>query len=281
MENIGLVLEGGGMRGLYTAGILDFFMEKNIYFPYVIGVSMGACNATSYLSRQIGRNKVITVNYINNPKYLSYKNLFKYKSILGLDFIYNEIPNSLEPFDFQTFFNSNEELKIVATDCNTGKPVYFSHKNSEDILTIVRASSSLPFISPIVNYKGMCLLDGGISDSIPIKKSIKDGNNKNVIILTRHKGYRKEPFKNKRLLKAVYYKYAGLINAMENRYKMYNDTLDYIDKLEKEGKVLVIRPEIHIKVSRIEKNTDKLENLYNMGYLQGKTYYKKVKEWIK
>ncbi|KAJ51835.1 putative patatin/cPLA2 family phospholipase [Clostridium tetanomorphum] len=280
MENIGLVLEGGGMRGLYTAGILDFFMEKGLYLPYVIGVSMGACNAASYLSRQIGRNKAITINYVKDPRYISYRNFFKCKSIFGIDFIYNEIPYKLEPFDFQSFSKCKEKFVIVATDCNTGKAVYFNKEEHEEILTIIRASSSLPFISPIVKYKNMCLLDGGIADSIPIRKSIEDGNKKNIIILTRQKEYRKEPFKAKRLLRRIYSRYDGLINAIENRYNGYNNTLDYIDKLEKENKAIVIRPKENLKISRIERNTEKLEALYKVGYEDGKRYYDKVINWI-
>ena len=279
MEKVGLVLEGGGMRGVYTAGILDFFMEKNLYFPYVIGVSMGACNAASYISRQIGRNKAVTINYVNDPRYIGYRNFLKCKSIFGIDFIYNEIPYKLEPFDFDTFSNSKEKLIIVATDCHTGKPIYFNKDEHKDILTIIRASSSLPFISPIVKYKDMCLLDGGISDSIPINKSIKDGNNKNVIILTRPKGYRKEPFKGKKLLKKVYSGYDGLINSIENRYRMYNATVDYIEKLEREKKAIVIRPKENLKVGRLEKNKEKLEKLYRFGYRDAKKYYDEVIKW--
>lgn len=280
MEKVGLVLEGGGMRGLYTAGILDYFMEKNLYFPYVIGVSMGACNAASYLSKQIGRNRNVTINYINDPRYIGYRNFLKCKSLFGIDFMYNEIPYKLEPFDFDTFFNSKEKFIIVATDCHTGKPIYFDKDEHKDILTIIRASSSLPFISPIVKYKDMCLLDGGIADSIPINKSIKDGNNKNVIILTRPKGYRKDPFKGKKLLKKVYSGYDGLINSIENRYRMYNSTLDYIEKLEREKKVIVIRPKENLKVGRIERNKNKLEELYKVGYNDAKKYYDEVIKWV-
>mgnify|MGYP000940651487 FL=1 len=240
---------------------------------------MGACNAASYISRQIGRNKAVTINYVNDPRYIGYRNFLKCKSIFGIDFIYNEIPYKLEPFDFDTFSNSKEKLIIVATDCHTGKPIYFNKDEHKDILTIIRASSSLPFISPIVKYKDMCLLDGGISDSIPINKSIKDGNNKNVIILTRPKGYRKEPFKGKKLLKKVYSGYDGLINSIENRYRMYNATLDYIEKLEREKKAIVIRPKENLKVGRLEKNKEKLEKLYRFGYRDAKKYYDEVIKW--
>ncbi|WP_446897749.1 patatin-like phospholipase family protein [Clostridium sp. LBM24168] len=281
MENIGLVLEGGGMRGLYTAGVLDFFMEKNLYFPYVIGVSMGACNAASYISRQKGRNKRININYIDDPRYLSIKNWISRKGIFGSDFIFNEIPNKLELFNTETFNNSSERFVIGATDCDNGKPVYFEKdKCKDDILDIIKASSSLPFMAPIVKYKGINLLDGGISDPIPVKKSIKDGNNRNVIILTRNKGYVKKPFKLKILAKKVYSSHKGLIDSMMNRYKKYNDTIRYIEKLESEGKAFVIRPSKVMKVKRIEKNKRKLTELYEQGYKEAKKYYDHLNNWL-
>lgn len=280
MDKVGLILEGGGMRGLYTAGILDYFMEKDFYAPYVIGVSMGACNATSYVSKQKGRNKAVTIDYVNDPRYLGIKNIFKCKSLLGIDFIYDEIPNTLEPFDFKTFYDSRQKFIIVATDCKTGKAVYFDKDKNEDILVTIRASSSLPFISPIVKYKDMELLDGGIADSIPIEESIRYGNIKNIIILTRPKGYRKDPLGRKRLLKRFYSGYDNLITAIEDRSKIYNRTLDYIEKLEKENKVFVLRPANDIKVRRIEKNTDKLEKLYQIGYEDARKQYEKMIDWI-
>lgn len=278
MDKVGLILEGGGMRGLYTAGILDYFIEKNFYAPYVIGVSMGACNATSYVSKQRNRNKAVTIDYINDSRYLGFKNIFKCKSLLGIDFIYNELPNKLERFDFKTFYESNQRLIVVATDCKTGKAVYFD--KDQDILTTVKASSSLPFISPIVKYNGMELLDGGIADSIPIEKSIKDGNIKNIVILTRPKGYRKEPFKRRRLLKRFYSSHTNLIKAIEERYRLYNMTLDYIEKLEKENKIFIIRPENKINVKRIEKNKEKLEKLYQIGYEDAEKQFDKMMNWI-
>ncbi|WP_282804435.1 patatin-like phospholipase family protein [Clostridium tetani] len=280
MDKVGLILEGGGMRGLYTAGILDCFMEKEFYAPYVIGVSMGACNATSYISKQKDRNRAVVVNYVNDPRYIGIKNIFRCKSLLGIDLIYDEIPNTLEPFDYKTFYASKQKFIIVATDCKTGKPIYFNKDKDEDILTTVRASSSLPFISPIVRYNDMELLDGGIADSIPIGKSIKDGNIKNIIILTRPKGYRKDPFRRKRLLKRFYSGYNNLIKAVEDRYRIYNRTLDYIEKLEEENKVFILRPTNKIKVRRIEKNTEKLESLYKMGFEDAEKQYDKMIDWV-
>ncbi len=281
MEKVGLVLEGGGMRGVYTSGILDFFMDKKLYFPYVIGVSMGACNAASYISKQRGRNKVININYVNDRRYLSYRSLIRKKGLFGMDFIFEEIPNNLEIFDFNTFASAKEKFVIGATDCNSGKPVYFEKNQCNDnVLQVIRASSSLPLLNHIVNYRDFELLDGGISDPIPIKKSIKDGNSKNVIILTRNRGYVKKPFKLKLLLKIMYPKYAGLINALINRYKIYNETIEYIEKLEKEEKVFVIRPSEMLQVSRIERDKNKLTYLYDQGYKEANKSYDKLQKWI-
>jgi Predicted esterase of the alpha-beta hydrolase superfamily len=281
MEDIGLVLEGGGMRGLYTSGVLDFFMEKNLYFPYVIGVSMGACNGASYISRQKGRNKRININYINDPRYLSYRNLIRKKGLFAVDFAYDEIPNRLEIFDTKTFNEAKEKFIIGTMDCDNGEPVYFEKTDCCDsILDIIRASSSLPFLAPIVKHKGLNLLDGGVIDPVPIKKSIKDGNNKNVIILTRNKGYEKKPFKMKFLAKTIYPKYKGLIEAMVNRYRIYNETIKYIEELESEGKVFVIRPNRVLEVKRIEKDKKKLLNLYSQGYEEANQCYDKLNKWI-
>ncbi len=281
MENLGLVLEGGGMRGVYTSGVLDFFMDKKLYFPYVIGVSMGACNAASYVSKQRGRNKKININYVNDKRYLSYRSLLRKKELFGMDFIFEELPKSLEIFDFKTFHKAKEKFIIGVTDCKSGKPMYFEKKQcSDDVLKIIRASSSLPIISSIVEYEDFCLLDGGISDPIPIKKSIEDGNKKNVIILTRNKGYIKKPFKLKFLSKIMYPQYKGLINALINRYKIYNETINYIDKLEKQGKVFVIRPDETLEVNRVERDKNKLINLYDQGYEEAKKCYCKLEKWM-
>lgn len=281
MGKVGLVLEGGGMRGLYTAGVLDFFMEKNLYFPYVIGVSMGACNAASYISRQKGRNKRINIDYIDDPRYLSIKNWISRKGIFGSDFIFDEIPNKLELFNMEAFKNSREKFVIGTTDCDNGKPVYFEKDECmDDVLDIIKASSSLPFMSPIVKYNGINLLDGGISDPIPVKKSIEDGNNKNVVILTRNEGYVKKPLKFKFLVRKVYASHKGLIDSMINRYKKYNDTIKYIEKLERLGKAFVIRPLKAMKVKRIEKDRKKLVELYEQGYKEAENYYEDLDKWL-
>ncbi|MCR3761243.1 patatin-like phospholipase family protein [Clostridium felsineum] len=273
MNNIGLILEGGGMRGVYTAGVLDYFMDKNLYFPYVSGVSMGACNAASYISKQRGRTKSVTVDLANDSRYISVKNFIKYKSIFGMDFIFDEVPNKLVPFDFNTFSTSSQKLVIGATDCFTGKEVYFTNSSSNEILNIIRASSSLPFISNPVKINNYILMDGGIADPIPVKKSISDGNTKNVLILTREPKYIKKPFNHNWILSKKYSNFKGLCSSILNRHRLYNETLDYINDLEKQGKVFIIRPSLPPNVKRIEKNKSRLNNLYLQGYKDAEKNY--------
>src|SRR5690625_4380963 len=190
MVGAGLILEGGGMRGLYTAGVLEYFMEQDLYFPYKIGVSAGACMVASYLYRQKERNKKVILGYIEDKRYISFSNFIKKREVFGMDFIFDEIPNQLVPFDMDTYRKNSEELVIVTTDCETGQPVYFDKTNQgDDLVLLLRASSSLPFVASSVEYKGRHLLDGGIVDPIPIKKAQQDGFEKNVIILTKPEGY--------------------------------------------------------------------------------------------
>ncbi|MGM0369570.1 MAG: patatin-like phospholipase family protein [Bacillota bacterium] len=283
MEQVGLVLEGGGMRGLYTAGVLDFLIEKDLYFPYVIGVSAGACHASSYLSKQFGRNKTVNIDYVNDKRYLSYKNLLTGQGLFGMDFIFEEIPKQLEPFDFDTFFSQPGKYVVGTTDCQTGQALYFDRsdcENKDDMLQIVRASSSLPFISPIVEFKDYQLLDGGVVDPIPIEKSLADGNQKNVVILTRSPGYRKDKFKFEWLAKLVYRDHPAIVDALLERHRVYNQTLELIKELEAAGDVFLIQPDNSLDVNRIERDQDKLTNLYHQGYQRMKDEYTDLKKWL-
>ncbi|OUB23755.1 patatin family protein [Bacillus thuringiensis serovar yunnanensis] len=267
LENTGLVLEGGGMRGVYTGGILEYFMEQDLYFPYVIGVSAGACHAVSYLSRQRNRNRKVTIDYASHPKYLSYKNLWKKRQLFDMDFIFHEIPEKHVPFDFDTYFNSQERFLVGTTDCETGKPVYFEKEGTnEDAMNLLQATSSLPFIAPVVNYHGKKLLDGAISDPIPVRKAQADGYQKSVVILTRNHGYAEKKSKFSWIAARVYKKYPHLVNTMLTHYEIYNKTLQYIEKEEQAGNIYVIRPEVPLQVGIIEKDCKKLQILYEQGY---------------
>lgn len=280
MVNSGLVLEGGGMRGLYTAGVLEYFMTQDLYFPYVIGVSAGACMAASYLSRQPGRNKAVNIDLVEDKRYLSFRNFIKKRELFGMDFLFDVIPNKLVPYDLDTYKNSPEQLVIGTTDCETGEAAYFGKdKHGDHLLTLLRASSSLPFIAPSVSYDNRILLDGGIIDPIPLKKAQTDGFQKNVIILTKPAGYYKLPSKTSGLFK--YKKHPKINQLLANRHQLYNDQLIHIKEEEEKGNVFVIRPSISMPVGRVEKNRTKLQNLYELGWQDAKKQMVKLEQYLK
>lgn len=279
--NIGLVLEGGGMKGLYTAGVLEFLMEKNIYFPYNIGVSAGACMAASYLSRQKGRNKKVNIDLVNDYRYISYRNFIKNRELFGMDFLFDEIPKNIVPYDFDAFLSGSEQFIVGTTDCMTGKPVYFNKdKYKDNMLTVIRASSSLPLISKTVHYDEKQLLDGGISDPIPVKKAQLDGYMKNVIIMTKPTNFKRKPSRFSSVMKMLYKKYPNIVNVLEHRHIIYNETLAHIEIEKNKGNAFVIQPSIDLSVSRIERNQVKLNQLYELGYHDMKQQFEKLKEFI-
>ncbi len=280
MIEAGLVVEGGGMRGVYTAGVLDYFMEKNLYFDDCYGVSAGACHISSYVSKQIGRSIKVTLDYINDKRYCSINSLIKTGDMFGVEMLYDIIPNKLELYDYDTFNKFKGNFYSVVTNCKTGKAEYIKIKDMKKDIIAVRASSSLPLLSRIVEINGKEYLDGGITDSIPIKKSIKDGHKKNVVILTRDKTYRKSKPKFLSFFKLKYKKYPNLVKAIENRYKMYNETLDFIEEEKAKNKVFIIQPKLPVKISRIEKDKDKLKELYDQGYEDAKELYEDLMKFL-
>ena len=280
MIEAGLVVEGGGMRGVYTAGVLDYFMEKNLYFDDCYGVSAGACHISSYVSKQIGRSIKVTLDYINDKRYCSVNSLIKTGDMFGVEMLYDLIPNKLELYDYDTFNKFKGNFYSVVTNCKTGKAEYIKIKDMKKDIIAVRASSSLPLLSRIVEINGKEYLDGGITDSIPIKKSIKDGHKKNVVILTRDKTYRKSKPKFLSFFKLKYKKYPNLVKAIENRYKMYNETLDFLEEEKAKNKVFIIQPKLPVKISRIEKDKDKLKELYDQGYEDAKEIYEDLMKFL-
>lgn len=280
ISSIGLVLEGGGMRGVYTAGVLEYFSEQNLYFPYTVGVSAGACMAASYLSRQRGRNRTVNVEWVSDPRYISWSNFWRRRELFGMDFIFDEIPNVHVPFDYDAFFASKEEFVIGTTDCHTGQPVYY--KKSEigrDVLQVLRASSSLPFIAPIVPYGGRELLDGGISDPIPLRQAESDGYKRNVLILTRNADYRKSRNRFSWIVRKAYGRYPAFVDTMMRRHDIYNGTLRYIEEQERSGNAFVIRPTRPIDVGRMERKPEKLDALYMQGYEDAKASMAALRNW--
>ena len=282
MEKVGLVLEGGGMRGTYTAGVLDFFYDNGIEIPYVVGTSAGACVATSYLSKQRDRNYKVLVEYGSHPEYISYKRLIKKRQLFGMDFIFDTLPNKLVPFDFDAFQKNNSKLVIGTTDIVSGEAVFYdAFESKEELLKVVRASSSLPFVASSISYDERELMDGGISTPIPIEQSIEAGNKKHVIILTRNRGYLKKEMKFKRVLRKKYKQYPGLIEALEKRHGRYNKTLAKINEMEENKEAFVIRPEKPLKVGRIEKNQQRLHDLYMQGYHEAESIMEQLQDFLK
>ena len=271
----GLVLEGGGMRGAFTSGVLDAFMKHNLTFPYVVAVSAGACNGMSYVSHQPRRARISNIDYLERYKYIGIRHLVTQGCIFDRDLLYDKFPNQYLPFDFDTFFNSEMEFEMVTTNCRTGLPMYLSERHDRQrALDIVRASSSLPYVSKIVDVDGEPMLDGGIVDSIPVERAIAKGFPRNVLVLTRNKGYRSTG-RDHKTPRFVYRNYPRLRVALSHRIEAYNAQLDTIDRMEAEGRVLCIRPERPMEVGRIEKDTAKLERLYEEGFMLGERFCSK------
>lgn len=281
MVRAGMVLEGGATRGVFTAGVLDFLMKKDLYFKYVVGVSAGACNAVDYVSKQIGRTRQCMIIEDKENSYVDLKKVIKTGSIFDMDMIFDKFPNEIFPFDYQTCFSSKMQWEVVATNCVTGKAEYLTE--SEDpvrLMQICRASSSLPLLSPIVTVDGVPYLDGGLSDSVPISHALRTGCKKCVVILTRRKGYRKEGnSKLNKLYIAAFRQYPNLVNSMIHRPEIYNKEMDLIDRLEAEGKIFVIRPSVP-EVSRTEQNVEILSEFYQHGYDTMKKQYVDMLEYL-
>lgn len=282
MYEAGLVLEGGGMRGLYTAGVLDFFIDKGIYFRNCYGVSAGATQCCSYLSKQKGRAYRIFTKYMKDKRYASLSNLIKEGNYFGKDFSLKMIPDELEPFDHDTFVNCGSNFYAVASNCKTGEPEYLKVEDTrkETDMDKIWASCSLPLLSKNVHIEGEEYLDGGVADSIPVVKALRDGNKKVVLILTRDSSYRKKPNKLMPIIKLKYKEYPKLIELMEKRHRIYNKTIKRIEKFEKEGRIFVIRPKNVVEIGRLEKDTSKMKALYNTGYKEARECFDKLMEYL-
>jgi predicted patatin/cPLA2 family phospholipase len=276
----GLVVEGGGMRGVYSSGVLDFFIEKDLFFENNYGVSAGACHLCSYLAKQYKRAFRVNVDYLNDKRYCSVHSLLKTGNLFGAEMLYDIIPNELDLFDYDTYNKNESNFYVVITDINTGKPEYVKIGDLKKDIIYVRASSSLPLLAQNVKINDKEYLDGGISDSIPIKKSIADGNKKNVVILTRDSTYRKGKNSLMPIIKLKYKKYPNFVKSMADRYIVYNEILDFIKELEDNGDVFVIRPKKPVNIGRTEKNREKLEALYNDGYNDAKDCYEELLKYL-
>lgn len=279
MIKTGLVLEGGGMRGIYTAGVLDVFMEHGLCFDGVIGVSAGAIHGCSFLSGQKGRSIRYYKKYCSDWRFMSMKSWILTGDVVGEKFCYHDIPETLDPYDHKAFLENKTPFYAVCTDVETGKPEYILMRDMNKQIDSLRASASLPYFSKTVSIDGRKFLDGGCSDSIPVEAFIKMGFERNVVVQTQAKGYRKKP-QAKALAKLFYRKYPNFAETLENRHVMYNATLDRIDELEKEGKIFVIRPDSSPEIGRLEKDPEKIEKVYNMGRRNAEEAIENLKKWL-
>lgn len=266
MEKVQLILEGGGMRGAYTAGVLDYFIDHHIVFEHVIGVSAGAANATAYLSKEKGRSLYILQKYAHDKRYLSYRGLLRRGSIFGMNFIFNEIPNKWVPYDYEAAKKSRITLEVVMTNVKTGQAEYHTIQDLKSEMQYLIASSSLPLVARMVKIKDNLYLDGGLADALPLEHSIESGFSYQVFVLTRPRGYEKRRTKLMRITNIKYKKYPALLDTIYNRATKYNETLKKIFDLEKQGKAIVILPSKEITMNRIEKDKEKLQELYLLGY---------------
>lgn len=265
-QNTALVLEGGGMRGVFTCGVLDYLMDHHIEFPYTVGVSAGACNGLSYMSHQRGRGKFSNIDLLAKYNYIGIRPLLKRRGLIDQQLLFHRFPDRILPYNYKAYAENPNRFEMVTTDCRTGKACYWEEKHDEKrIIDIVKASSSLPYACPIIYVDGRPMLDGGIVDSIPLLRAVEQGYDKLVVVLTRNKGYRKS-VKEVMVPRFIYKEYPRLRVALRNRNKIYNEQLELVERLEDEGKIVVIRPEEPIVVGRMETNVRKLTDLYKQGY---------------
>ena len=265
-DNTALILEGGGLRGVFTCGVLDCFMDKGIRFPFTVGVSAGACNGLSYMSGQRGRAKSSNIDLMDKHHYVGFKYLLTQGCIMDYKLLFEDFPEKIIPYDYEAYFANTDRFVMVTTNCLTGKAEYLEEKSdSKRVMDIVRASSSLPYVTKITYVDGVPMLDGGIADSIPVEYAKSQGYERMVVILTRNKGYRKNE-KQLPVPKFIYRKYPELRKTLASRNAQYNRTMEMIERLEEEGLMTVIRPVHPIEVDRMEKDTDKLRALYQEGY---------------
>ena len=276
----GLVLEGGALRGLFSAGVIDVMMENGIDYDGVIGVSAGSNFGCNYKSRQPGRVIRYNVRFANDPRYMGLRSLITTGNLVGAEFAYHYMPLQLDVFDIATFESDPMEFYLVCTDCLTGEPVYYRmDKVDYDSLEWLRASASMPLVTRPVKVGGRVLLDGGISDSIPLKHFQDMGFDRNVVVLTRPRSYRKEPTKlwPYRLLMR---RYPAITQAMARRHEMYNSQLDYVEREEQAGHIFVIAPEQDLPIGRVEMNVEKMNAVYNIGRETATALLPRLKEFL-
>lgn len=278
--SIGLVLEGGAMRGMYTAGVLDVFLDNEIEVDGIVGVSAGVLFGVNYLSKQRGRAIRYNKRFAKDKRYMGISSFIKTGNIINKDFAFYDVPYNLDIFDQETYGKSNTDFYATITNIETGNPEYVKIKNVFEQMEVLRATSAMPFVSQIVEIDGKKYLDGGISDSIPIEKCKELGYDKIIVILTRPIEYRKKKA-NERLTKMKYSKYPNLVKTITNRYQNYNNTVETIIDMENKKEIFVIRPSKTIKIGRIERDAEKLQEMYDLGIEDCKNKLESLKEYLK
>ena len=275
----GLVIEGGGVRGIYAAGVLDVFLEHALRFDGLIGVSAGAIHGCSFLSNQKGRSLRYYMKYCKDPRFMSFRSWLTTGDIVGADFCYHEIPDKLDIYDHDAFLNSDTPFYVTCSNVEAGTPEYIRITDMRKQIDYLRASASLPYFSRIVQIDGKKYLDGGATDSIPVTAFMDMGYERNVVILTRDAQYRKSP-EFRLLPKLIYHKYPSFAAALQNRHIVYNQTVEEIMELERQGKIFVIRPKEPLDVGRMETNPDKVQMAYEAGYSDAKQQIGQLNEWL-
>ena len=276
----GLVLEGGGMKGVYTAGVLDFFLDQGIDFAKCYGVSAGACHLCSYLSKQRGRAYAVVADYLDDPNYWGISSLLRTGDLFNVDMCYRQIPETLNPFDYETYDKNPSKGYAVVTNIETGRAEYIPFGDLHENIRAVRASASLPLVSRNVRIGDSLYLDGGLADPIPLLHSVLDGNRKNVVIMTKEVGYRRKPSKNLGRIRLRYARYPKVYELMKNRHIEYNKTLDYLQEQVNNKTAFLIRPQVKSDVGRIEKDEKKLKALYEEGYEEARRCHRELMEFL-
>ncbi len=268
-RNTGLVLEGGGMRGVFTSGVLDAFMKNERYFRYVVAVSAGACNGMSYISRQPRRARISNIDMLVKYDYLGVRKLFTHGCIYDPELLYERFPNEIVPFDYDTYFDNASTFEMVTTNCLTGRAEYLSElSDRRRAIDIAHASSSLPYVCKMIYVDGVPMLDGGIVDSIPVARAMERGHRFNVVVCTRNRGYRSTG-RDRKIPRFIYRSYPRLRVALSRRIAAYNEQLALVERLEDEGRIVCIRPQHPMDVERMTKDANKLEALYEEGFRLG------------
>ena len=281
---IGIVLEGGGMRGIYSAGVIDELLLNHIKTDGVIGVSAGIIHGITYAAEQYGRNVRYTVKYRGNKRFMSLNSFLKTGDICEAEFCYKEIPDNLYPLDYDMIdHNIKKGMKVysVVTNLETGKAEYLEISDIRNQMDAVRASASLPIVSRIVEYDGKKLLDGGSADSIPLKAMQELGFEKNIVVLTRPEGYVKKPDRSMPIMKKLYKDYPEYLKTCENRFNVYNEELEYVKREEKKGNTFVIQPSRSLKISRTEKDIEKIKRMYKLGRFDTQNIMDELNRFLK